>query len=202
MPARCTTQPAPPKRGRQSFGVVVVDRARRNRRRGGRSAMACADRTQATTWMSPRAARCRSRILPTPLLAPVIAMFTCLHSLSIRSLDCKQQVERASPQPSAAETCPIPWAVSRRAEGGVVGSFADTCSFLTLAAQARSSTASSFTLVKTTGYIFPLRRRRPCSFSPTCRPQNLRSQLPQLRKSSPSGVAMQLRFTAWGMGPA
>src|SRR5262252_4627809 len=44
----------------------------------GRPVAARADRTQATTRMSARAARWRTRMLPTLLLAPVIAMFTCL----------------------------------------------------------------------------------------------------------------------------
>src|SRR4051812_43947031 len=44
----------------------------------GRAAAARADRTQATTPMSARAARWRTRLWPTLLLAPVIAMFTCL----------------------------------------------------------------------------------------------------------------------------
>src|SRR6185295_15745696 len=45
-------------------------------RAAGSAAAARADRTHATTWMSPRSARLRNRMAPTPLLAPVIARFT------------------------------------------------------------------------------------------------------------------------------
>ena len=106
---------------------VLRDRRSRSRAprfagEAGRAAAARTDRTHATTWMSARSARWRSRMLPTPLLAPVIAMFTCLpicpsDAAPVRSGAARRGRTRSSQRPSADESCPMPGAVSRR-EGG------------------------------------------------------------------------------------
>ncbi len=147
MPARCTTQLAPRQRGRQS----LHDRRSRSRAarfwgKPGRAAAARGERTQATAWMSASSARWRSRMLPTLPLAPVIAMFHAPSGLLAAPVHRCRSPSHAgiSQRPSAAESSTSSRAASRREAGrDCRGAPPCTCSFFTLAAQARSSTASS-----------------------------------------------------------